>query len=53
MNNNTNAKMLEFMDLLKFNKELDKRVIGSMRADNIRESTSKMYFGKDDKVTPL
>lgn len=41
------------MDLLKLHKELDKRVIGSMKADNIMEGTKKVFYGKDERVTPL
>jgi len=41
------------MDLLKYNKELDKRVLGSMRADNIQEGTKKVFYGKEERITPL
>ncbi|CDW75955.1 UNKNOWN [Stylonychia lemnae] len=43
----------EMMDLLKYNKELDKRVIGTMKADNIQEGTKKVFYGKDERITPL
>ena len=41
------------MDLLKYNRELDKRVIGSMRADHVKENTKKVFYGKNERVTPL
>lgn len=41
------------MDMIRFNKEIDKRILGSMRADNIQEGTKKIFYGKDERVTPL
>lgn len=33
------------MDLLKFNKELDKRIMGSMRADHFKVHTKPVLYG--------
>ena len=41
------------MDLLKYNRELDKRVVGSMRADHVQENTKNVFYGKNERVTPL
>lgn len=42
------------MDLLKYNKEIDKRIMGSMRADHVQENTKKVFYGgRDDKTTSL
>eukprot|EP00347_Sterkiella_histriomuscorum_P014310 403361362 len=43
----------EMMDLLKNNRELDKRVIGSMRADHVQEGTKNVFYGQNERVTPL
>jgi hypothetical protein len=44
---------LETMDLLKFNKALDKRIMGSMRADHLNGSTKQVFYGQEERVTPL
>ncbi len=39
------------MDLLKYNKEIDKRVMNVMKSDNIQEARKNIFYGKDDKNT--
>ena len=46
-------QVIEAMDLLKFNKEIDRKILGSMRADNIANGQKKIFYGKDERVTPL
>lgn len=41
------------LDLLKFNKEIDKRIMGVMKHDNIFDATKKVFYGKDERITPL
>lgn len=45
--------MNEMLDLLKFNKELDKRVIGMMKSDNIGDATKKVFYGRDNSNASL
>lgn len=45
--------IIDAIDLLKFNKELDKRVIGAMKTDNIRGGTKNIFYGKEERITPL
>ncbi len=41
------------MDLLSFNKQLDQRILGAMKADNIQEARKNVFYTKDERVTPL
>ena len=36
----------EAMDMLKINKELDRRVMNSMRADNIKSGAKNVFYSK-------
>ena len=41
------------LDLMKFNKELDKRILGSMRHDNIKAQMKPKLSVKDNQINPL
>ena len=44
--NNSKSKAInEIQDLLKLHKELDKRVMGQMRADHVQEGTKRVFYG--------
>ncbi len=43
----------EAMDLLKFNSVLDRKIMGNMKGDNIRDGTKNVFYGKEERITPL
>lgn len=43
----------QMKDLLRFNNELDKRVIGNLKGDHIQDGTKPVFYGREERVTPL